>query len=87
MVQGGTKSGPWLVFNIGCIECGVSSNVVGIYDTQDEAELVRGICEKHLDWREDGQNDFRVFDLSAPQADEYAEAILKGAKCPVPATE
>ena len=27
------------------------------------------------------------FDLSAPQADEYAEAILKGAKCPVLATE
>jgi hypothetical protein len=48
MVQGEMKSGPWLVFNIGCIECGVSSNVVGIYDTQDEAERVRGICEKHL---------------------------------------
>lgn len=69
--------GPWLVFNIGCIECGVSSDVVGVYQTQDEAERVVKICADILSWRQGGQNDFIVFDLSAPQADEYRAAIAK----------
>lgn len=69
--------GPWLVFNIGCIECGVSSDVVGVYQTQDEAERVVKICADILIWRQGGQNDFIVFDLSAPQADEYRAAIAK----------
>lgn len=69
--------GPWLVFNIGCIECGVSSDVVGVYQTQDEAERVAKVCAGILSWRQGGQNDFIVFDLSAPQADEYRAAIAK----------
>lgn len=67
----------WLVFNIGCIECGVSSNVVGIYATKEDAEQVARTCEKSrkLSWREGGQNSYEVFDLSAPQAQEYADAL------------
>lgn len=68
---------PWLVFNIGCIECGVSSNVVGTYASEEEARHVAAICDAALDWRGGGQNAFEVFDLSAPQAAEYAEAIAK----------
>lgn len=30
----------WLVFDIGCIECGVSSNVVAVYPTEHEADAV-----------------------------------------------
>lgn len=30
----------FLVFDIGCIECGESSEVVGFYDTRAEAEHV-----------------------------------------------
>jgi hypothetical protein len=67
----------WLVFNIGCIECGVSSNVVGTYATKEEAEAVEDICSKDLDWREGGQNHFSVFDLSAPTCDEYRAAIAR----------
>lgn len=30
----------WLVFNIGCIECGVSSNVVAVYPHKHEADAI-----------------------------------------------
>lgn len=65
----------WMVFNVGCIECGVSSNVVGFYDSKEEAEAIAEYLDSKLSWREGGQNSFEVFDLTAPQASEYAEAI------------
>jgi hypothetical protein len=64
-----------MVFNVGCIECGVSSNVVGLYNTQEEADKVAKTCEDKLHWRESGQNSFEVFDLTADQAQEYVEAL------------
>ena len=73
----GTLYRPWMVFNVGCIECGVSSNVVGFYTTQEEANRVAQACEDHLHWREGGQNSFEVFNLVAPQAQEYADAIAE----------
>lgn len=66
---------PWMVFNVGCIECGVSSDVVGFYSTKEEADRVAETCEDHLHWREGGQNAFEVFDLRAPQAQEYTDVI------------
>ena len=65
----------WLVFNVGCIECGVSSNVVGVYDTEGEARGIAAICRAKLHWREHGQNAFEVFNLTNPQGSEYTEAI------------
>ena len=46
--------GRWMVFNIGCIECGVSSDVVGIFADEDEAKAVAGICQDELSWRVGG---------------------------------
>ncbi len=69
----------WIVVNIGCIECGVSSDIVGVYATEAEAKKVAEACRAKLSWRESGQNAFAVFDLSAPQAEEYAAAIAAGA--------
>ena len=69
----------WLVFNIGCIECSVSSNVVGVYATTEEARRVADLLNGKLSWREGGQNYYEVFDLSAPQADEYRTALAGGA--------
>lgn len=68
---------PWLVFNVGCIECGVSSNIVGMYATEDEADRVAAILDKKMSWREGGQNSFQVFNLLGPQAEEYQSAIAK----------
>jgi hypothetical protein len=67
----------WIVVNIGCIECGVSSDIVGIYPSETEAKTVANACQAALSWREGGQNAFDVFDLSAPQSGEYAAAIAK----------
>jgi len=66
---------PWMVFNVGCIECGVSSNVVGFYATKEQADQVAKTCEDRLHWRQGGQNAFEVFDLRAPQAQEYTDVI------------
>lgn len=65
----------YLVMNIGCIECGVSSDVVGTYGDKDEAQAVADKLQETLSWREGGQNAFEVFDLKKPQAAEYAEAL------------
>jgi hypothetical protein len=67
--------GRYMVFNIGCIECGVSSDVVGVYESEEEADAVARLCESKLHGRQGGLNDFEVFDLSAPQANEYAEVL------------
>jgi hypothetical protein len=53
----------WIVVNIGCIECGVSSNIVGVFDNKDIALGVARRCANKYDWREDGQNAFVVFEM------------------------
>ena len=65
----------WIVVNIGCIECGVSSDIVGVYDNEDEAKAVAETLDDKASWREGGQNSFEVF--SMPEVgvlnSEYAE--------------
>ena len=65
----------YAVVNIGCIECGVSTNVVGTYQTNEEADAVASALDAKLSWREGGQNAFEVFDLEAPMAVEYREVL------------
>lgn len=65
----------YLLMNIGCIECGVSSAIVGFYDHESDAEAAAEKCSEHLHWRDGGQNSFEVFDTSALQAAEYAEVL------------
>lgn len=80
------ERGDWMVFNIGCIECGVSSAVVGRYATEDEARHVADILADTMNWREDGQNHFEVFNLSAVPDPEYQAAIARAARA-TPTTE
>lgn len=69
----------YMVFNIGCIECGVSSNVVGLFTDKVKAdELAHTLHDTH-GWREGGQNAFRVFEL--PEQDgviteEYTKPVV-----------
>lgn len=60
----------WLVMNIGCIECGVSSAVVGVFADKAKADEIAAECDKKYEWREDGQNAFEVFEL--PEAEQIA---------------
>jgi hypothetical protein len=55
----------WLVMNIGCIECGVSSKIVGVFTEKVTAENVASKLDESHSWREGGQNSFEVFELPA----------------------
>lgn len=67
----------WLVVNIGCIECGVSSNIVGLFDNQERADAIAETLDEKMSWREGGQNSFEVFALPALNeiGEEYREAL------------
>lgn len=60
----------YLVMNIGCIECGLSSAVVGVFASRERAEAIANSCDEKYSWREGGHNAFEVFEL--PQADKIA---------------
>ena len=57
------KAKKYIVVNIGCIECGVSSNIVGVFDDKEKADAVAAICAAKYNWREGGQNSFEVFEM------------------------
>jgi hypothetical protein len=65
----------WILVNIGCIECGVSTQIVGVFSDEAKAEALRDELSKSHDWREGGQNSFEVFPM--PKIDvvnpEYSE--------------
>ncbi len=70
----------FLVINIGCIECGVSSNVVGVFSSEEKANRIADDCGEKFNWREGGQNQFQVFPLpltgviSAEYTEPFPEA-------------
>ena len=53
----------YIVVNIGCIECGVTTNIVGVFDKKEKAELIVAQCEEKYDWREGGENEFEIFEM------------------------
>lgn len=53
--------------NIGCIECGVTSNVVGVFSDEARATAIAEQFSKKYSWREGGQNAFDVFPM--PETD------------------
>lgn len=61
----------WIVVNIGCIECGVSSEIVGVFSSEDRANKIAHELEDSHEWREGGQNEFEVFPM--PEIDVVAE--------------
>ena len=67
----------YVVVNIGCIECRVSSNIVGYYNNKEKAEKITEICKDLFEWREGGENKFKVFELDELNAtlDEYSEVL------------
>ena len=67
----------YVLVNIGCIECGVSSNIVGVFADEKEAEAVAEILQDKMDWREGGDNSYEVFPLPDPGLinEEYREAL------------
>lgn len=53
----------WIVIDVGCHECGVNSEVVGSYATENEARLAaEERSEETEEWR-DGQSIPQVFEI------------------------
>lgn len=61
----------WILVNIGCIECGVSSGIVGVFSNESRAREEASRLDKTHSWREGGQNRFEVFRM--PTIDVVAE--------------
>lgn len=55
---------PFAAFDIGCIECGESSSLIGLYATEAEAQAACDTWEA-VGWR-GGQHYYEVFDLRTP---------------------
>ena len=53
----------WIVVNIGCIECGVSTQIVGVFDSEEKANAIVSDLSQRFSWREGGQNDFEAFPM------------------------
>lgn len=66
----------WIVVNIGCIECGVSSNIVGMFPSEAEAKAIAEKCDDVFKWREGGHNSFEVFPM--PEHGVIAEKYRRG---------
>lgn len=66
----------YMVFNIGCIECGVDSKIVGLFADKRHADVVAQYCNDEHSWRDAGQNIYEVFELPAPETvdPEYSGA-------------
>ena len=56
-------SGLYVVIAIGCIECGVSSEMVGLFSDRTEAERIAEHLNNVASWHEGGQSYYEVFDV------------------------
>ena len=59
----GNEIKQYVIINIGCLECGVSSDIVGVFTDREEAEKVSNELSDIHSWREGGQNAFQVFEI------------------------
>jgi hypothetical protein len=66
----------YIVVNIGCIECGVSSNIVGIFDDKELADTIADKLCSTMGWRDNGQNDYEVFEM--PEVNTITEEYISG---------
>jgi hypothetical protein len=66
----------WILVNIGCIECHVSTAIVGVFSDKARAEALAETLYMTHGWREGGQNAFEVFEMPALDvvAHEYTSA-------------
>lgn len=56
----------WIVVDIGCIECGESSDLVGIFSTEEKANSVCSQLNNSRATFTRSQHEFDVFELGLP---------------------
>lgn len=56
----------WLAFDIGCIECGEESAVVGVFSSPEDAKVAAGAAsvKQAADWH--GEHHFEVYEIDVP---------------------
>ena len=71
----------FVVVDVGCIECGEDSDVVGVFTVWEDAERAADVARDHQreNWR--GQHDFLVFE-KAIDADIVGE-VIEGSIAPL----
>ncbi len=69
-----------IVVNIGCIECGVPSNLVGVFEDEEKANEFAKILDEKGNWRKGGENHYIVFSLKEGSwiDQEYLDIAQKG---------
>lgn len=53
----------FILFNIGCLECDVNSDLVGVFDSESKANSISKQLSKKFRNRGGGHNSFAVFEL------------------------
>lgn len=57
------KNIKYLVFDIGCLECGEESSIVGVFSNKKNAEKARNKAEEKQKKNWTGQHSFEIFEL------------------------
>ena len=67
----------YLVMNIGCLHCGLHSEIVGFYETESDAEHIAETLRKSElgDRRMQPDREFVVFDTEAERNPKYQKAL------------
>ena len=65
----------WIVVDIGCIECGASSGIVGMFDNEVAANAIAYQLHSEADFKDGGQHKYDVFPTPVLNAihQDYAE--------------
>ena len=71
----------WIVVNVGCMECGVTTQIVGVFTKKEIAEKWANKLNLTHGWRQHGENVFEIFPF--PKLDEVREEY----KVPAPQQE
>ena len=53
----------YVVVDIGCIECGEPSHVIGIFTNREQAKAICKEHERKYDEYHSGQHEFQVFEI------------------------
>lgn len=61
----------YVAIDVGCHECGVGSEVIGAFKTEEEAEkAAEERSDSHGDWRDGGQSIPEVFEVELISKEE-----------------
>ena len=63
----------YILVDIGCIECGMETNIVGIFTNKKFAERLAENLDKELDFHGGGQHSFEVFEKPTINKFNYVE--------------